>query len=178
LFLSKLLAAHQAGHLVFFGDHAALTTPGAFAAFLAPLRKVEWVVYAKKPFGGPQAVLAYLSRYTHRVAISNRRLISADKTSVSFTWKDYRIEGPDRYKTMTLATDEFIRRFLTHVLPKGLHRIRHYRLFANGHRDANLARARELLAVPSRSKQAETFETAAADGPACCRVHVAAVAAA
>ena len=132
LFLGKLLAAHQAGRLAFFGDHAALAEPRAFATFLAPLRKVEWVVYAKKPFGGPQAVLAYLSRYTHRVAISNRRLISADETSVSFKWKDYRIEGPDRYKTMTLPTHEFIRRFLTHVLPKGLHRIRHYGLFANG----------------------------------------------
>jgi hypothetical protein len=120
------------------------------------------VVYAKKPFGGPQAVLAYLSRYTHRVAISNRRLISADQTSVTFTWKDYRIEGPDRYKTMTLPTHEFIRRFLTHVLPKGLHRIRHYGLFANGNRAANIARARELLAAPYCSKQAETSETAAA----------------
>jgi hypothetical protein len=115
------------------------------------------VVYAKKPFCGPQAVLAYLS-------ISNRRLISADQTSVSFNWKDYRIEGPDRDKTMTLPTHEFIRRFLTHVPPKGLHRIRHYGLFANGNRAANIARARELLAVPSRSKPAETFETAAADG--------------
>src|SRR6202040_3397934 len=104
LFLGKLLAAHQAGRLAFFGDHAALAEPRAFATFLAPLRKVEWVVYAKKPFGGPQAVLAYLSRYTHRVAISNRRLISADETSVSFKWKDYRIEGADRYKTMTLPT--------------------------------------------------------------------------
>ena len=165
LFLGKLLAAHQAGRLAFFGDHAALAEPRAFATFLAPLRKVEWVVYAKKPFGGPQAVLAYLSRYTHRVAISNHRLISADQTSVSFKWKDYRIEGPDRYTTMTLATDEFIRRFLTHVLPKGLHRISHYGLFANGNRAANIARAHELLAVPSRSKQAETFQTAAADGP-------------
>ena len=161
LFLGKLRAAHHAGRLAFFGDHAALAEPRAFAAFLAPLRKVEWVVYAKKPFGGPQAVLAYLSRYTHRVAISNRRLISADNSGVTFTWKDYRIEGPDRYKTMTLPTHEFIRRFLTHVLPKGLHRIRHYGLFANGSRAANIARARELLAVPSRSKQAETSETAA-----------------
>ena len=142
LFLGQLLAAHQAGRLVFFGDHAALAEPRAFATFLAPLRKVEWVVYAKKPFGGPQAVLAYLSRYTHRVAISNRRLISADETGVSFKWKDYRIEGPDRNKTMTLPTHEFIRRFLTHVLPKGLHRIRHYGLFANGNRAANIARAR------------------------------------
>jgi hypothetical protein len=123
------------------------------------------VVYAKKPFAGPKAVLAYLSRYTHRVAISNHRLISADQTGITFTWKDYRIEGPGRYKTMTLPTHEFIRRFLTHVLPKGLHRIRHYGLFANGNRAANIARARELLAVPSRPKQAETSETAAADEP-------------
>jgi hypothetical protein len=159
LFLGKLLAAHQAGRLAFFGEHAALAEPEAFAAFLAPLRKTEWVVYAKKPFAGPHAVLAYLSRYTHRVAISNRRLISADNTGVTFTWKDYRIEGPDRYKTMTLATNEFIRRFLMHVLPKGLHRIRHYGLFANGNRAANIARARELLAIPPRSKPAETSET-------------------
>jgi hypothetical protein len=117
------------------------------------------VVYAKKPFAGPRAVLAYLSRYTHRVAISNNRLISADETGVTFTWKDYRIDGPDRYKTITLATHEFIRRFLMHVLPKGLHRIRHYGLFANGHRAANIARARELLAIPPRSKPAETSET-------------------
>jgi hypothetical protein len=165
LFLGKLLAAHQAGCLTFFGDHAALAEPRAFAAFLAPLHKAEWVVYAKKPFGGPQAVLAYLSRYTHRVAISNRRLISADETSVTFKWKDYRIEGPDRYKTITLPTHEFIRRFLVHVLPKGLHRIRHYGLFANGNRAANIARARELLGVLSGSKQAETSKTAAADEP-------------
>jgi hypothetical protein len=165
LLLGKLRAAHQAGRLAFFGSHAALAEPRAFAAFLAPLRKTKWVVYAKKPFGGPQAVLAYLSRYTHRVAIANRRLISADEAGVTFTWKDYRIEGPDRYKTMTLPTGEFIRRFLTHVLPKGLHRIRHYGLFANGNRAANIARARELLAVPSRARQAKTSQTAAADEP-------------
>jgi len=165
LFLGKLLAAHQAGRLAFFGGHAGLAEPRAFAAFLAPLHKAEWVVYAKKPFGGPLAVLAYLSRYTHRVAISNRRLISADETGVTFTWKDYRIEGSGRYQTMTLRTHEFIRRFLTHVLPKGLHRIRHYGLFANGNRAANIARARELLAVPSRAKQAETSAAAAADEP-------------
>jgi Putative transposase len=114
----------------------------AFAALLTSLRWVEWVVYAKKPFGGPQAVLAYLARYTHRVAIANSRLISADATGVTFKWKDYRIEGPGRYKTMTLPTLEFIRRFLSHVLPKGRHRIRHYGLFANGkHRAANIAGA-------------------------------------
>ena len=136
---------------------------GYISILLSRTCPVARVVYAKKPFGGPQAVLAYLSRYTHRVAISNRRLISADETGVTFTWKDYRIEGPGRYKTMTLPTHEFIRRFLTHVLPKGLHRIRHYGLFANGNRAANIARARELLAVPSRPKRAETSETAAAD---------------
>ena len=156
LFLKMLTIAHEAGRLAFFRDHAALADKGAFAAFLAPLRKAEWVVYAKKPFGGPQAVLAYLSRYTHRVAISNRRLISADETGVTFKWKDYRIEGPGRYKTMTLPTHEFIRRFLMHVLPKGVHRIRHYGLFANGHRVANIARARELLAVPPRVTPHET----------------------
>ena len=118
------------------------------------------MVYAKQPFGGPQAVLAYLSRYTHRVAISNRRLISADETGVTFKWKDYRIKGPGRYNTMTLPTHAFIRRFLMHVLPKGVHRIRHYGLFANGHRAANIARARELLAGPPRVPPHET------DGPA------------
>ncbi len=165
LFLKMLTIAHEAGRLAFFRDHAALADKGAFAAFLAPLRKAEWVVYAKKPFGGPQAVLAYLARYTHRVAISNRRLISADETGVTFKWKDYRIEGPGRYKTMTLPTHEFIRRFLMHVLPKGLHRIRHYGLFANGNRAANVARARELLAMPPRSKEPETLEATAADEP-------------
>jgi Putative transposase len=138
---------------------------GYISILLSRTSPVARVVYAKKPFGGPQAVLKYLSRYTHRVAISNRRLISADKTGVTFKWKDYRIEGPDRYKTMTLPTGEFIRRFLTHVLPKGLHRIRHYGLFANGNRAANIARARELLAVPSGAKPAETSATAAADQP-------------
>ena len=126
LFLEKLLAAHQAGRLSFFGDHARLVDAQAFTAFLAPLRKTEWVVYSKRPFGGPEAVLAYLSRYTHRVAIANSRLIAFDGQGVTFNWKDYRIEGRDRYKQMRLATDEFIRRFLIRVLPKGLHRIRHY----------------------------------------------------
>ena len=149
-----LADAHAAGRLAFFGDHAALANAAAFAALLTPLRKAEWVVYAKKPFGGPQAVLAYLARYTHRVAIANSRLISADETGVTFKWKDYRIEGPGRYKTMTLPTHEFIRRFLIHVLPKGLHRIRHYGLFANGkNRAANIARARQLLAVPQSTAQ-------------------------
>ncbi|MBV8698667.1 MAG: IS91 family transposase [Bradyrhizobium sp.] len=147
LFLEKLIATHQAGRLSFFGAHAHLADAQSFAAHLAPLRKTEWVVYAKRPFGGPEAVLAYLSRYTHRVAIANSRLIAFDEQLVTFKWKDYRIEGRDRYKQMTLATDEFIRRFLIHVLPKGLHRIRHYGLFAKGSCADNIARARELLAV-------------------------------
>ena len=125
LFLEKLLAAHAAGRLTFFGAHAALADPKAFAAYLAPLRKTEWVVYAKKPFGGPQAVLAYLSRYTHRVAIANSRLIACNRNGVTFKYKDYRADGPARYKVMTLAAGEFIRRFLIHVLPGGFHRIRY-----------------------------------------------------
>jgi hypothetical protein len=147
LMLEKLAAAHKAGKLAFFGAHAALAQRPAFAKFLAPLRRRRWFVYAKRPFAGPKAVLAYLSRYTHRVAISNNRLIEADAASVTFKVKNYRVEGPSRYTTMTLATHEFIRRFLTHVLPKGLHRIRHYGLFANGNRAENLARMRELLMV-------------------------------
>jgi hypothetical protein len=165
LFLAKLRAAHQAGRLKFFGVHAHLGDAQTFKAYLAPLRKSEWVVYAKKPFGGPHAVLAYLSRYTHRVAISNRRLISADEAGVTFKWKDYRIERPGRHQAMTLPTNEFIRRFLMHVLPKGFHRIRHYGLLASGNRAANIARARELLAVPDRPKQPDTSGAAAPDEP-------------
>jgi hypothetical protein len=147
LFLEKLVAAHQAGRLSFFGNYIHLAGAQSFAAYLDPLRKAEWVVYAKRPFGGPEAVLAYLSRYTHRVAISNSRLISLDDAGVTFKWKDYRAEQRERQKIMTLASDEFIRRFLTHVLPKGLHRIRHYGLFAKGSCADNIARARQLLAV-------------------------------
>jgi len=126
LFLQKLAAAHHVGKLQFFGSHAALKNAESFAAYLAPLRHSEWVVYSKRPFGGPEEVLRYLARYTHRVAISNRRLIACDEKGVTFKWKDYRIEGPDRYKLMTLATHEFIRRFLMHVLPAGFHRVRLY----------------------------------------------------
>jgi predicted Zn-ribbon and HTH transcriptional regulator len=147
LFLERLLAAHQANRLKFFGNHEALADAQAFAAYLAPLRRAEWVVYAKRPFGGPQAVLAYLSRYTHRVAIANSRLIACDHASVTFRWKDYRAGGRDRQKVMTLSAGEFIRRFLIHVLPHGFHRIRHYGLLASGTRADNIARARELLAV-------------------------------
>jgi hypothetical protein len=151
--------------LKFFGVHARLNNIKAFKAYLAPLRKIGWVVYAKRPFGGPRAVLAYLSRYTHRVAISNHRLIAADHTGVTFRWKNYRIEGPGRYQTMTLSTHEFIRRFMMHVLPGGFHRIRHYGLLASGSRAANIARARQLLAVPVRSEQQDTSEAQAPDEP-------------
>ncbi|MGI9329002.1 MAG: IS91 family transposase [Pseudomonadales bacterium] len=155
LFLSMLLAAHDEGRLAFFGDHRQLADKQAFDAFLKPLRRAEWVVYAKEPFGGPNQVLAYLSRYTHRVAISNSRLIKADDNRVTFKVKNYRIDGPGRYRTMTLPSHEFIRRFLIHVLPKGFHRIRHYGLLANGNRAANVARARELLAVPAPATQSD-----------------------
>ena len=154
-----LRAAHAAGRLRFFADHRALAEGAAFASYLQPLRQAEWVVYAKEPFGGPEAVLAYLSRYTHRVAISNHRLVEADQSGVTFRYKDYRIDGPGRYKTMTLSTHEFIRRFLIHVLPKSFHRIRHYGLFANGQRAANLTRARELLHVPPPATASQTVET-------------------
>jgi len=148
LMLQKLLAAHKAGQLKFFGDHAALTERKAFAAYLAPMRRIKWYVYSKPPFAGPKAVLAYLSRYTHRVAIANSRLIAFNEEGVTFRYKDYRADGRARYKTMMLATDEFIRRFLIHVLPKGFHHIRHYGLFAKTSSADNIARARELLAVP------------------------------
>jgi hypothetical protein len=163
LFLQMLVAAHDGGQLQFFGNNAPLAEKAAFDAYLKPLRKIEWLADVREPFAGPKQVLRYLSRYTHRVAISNRRLISADKNGVTFRYKDYRIEGPDRYKTMTLETDEFIRRFLLHVLPKRFHRIRHYGLLASGNRAANLAHARELLAVPSSSKEPETPAPAATD---------------
>jgi hypothetical protein len=147
LFLDKLCAAHKAGELQFFGDHAKLANANAFTAYLAPLRKREWVVYSKRPFGGPEEVLRYLARYTHRVAISNRRLITCNEKGVTFKWKDYRIEGAERYKVMTLATDEFIRRFLMHVLPAGFHRIRYYGMLTSSKRADNVARAREQLAL-------------------------------
>jgi hypothetical protein len=165
LLLEKLVAAHDAGRLQFFGDHAPLANAQAFAAYLQPLRKVEWVVYSKRPFGGPKEVLRYLARYTHRVAISNRRLIACDDNGVTFKWKDYRLEGPERYKAMTLATHEFIRRFLIHVLPSGFHRIRHYGLFASGKRADNIARARQLLAVPILPIEAIKAASADANEP-------------
>ena len=146
-FLEALLKAHRAGQLQFFAECAPLTDARAFADWLAPLRKCEWVVYAKRPFAGPAAVLAYLSRYTHRVAISNRRLVALDERGVTFRWKDYRAKGRTRYKTMTLDAPEFMRRFLLHVLPAGFHHIRHYGLIANTGPREHLARARQLLHV-------------------------------
>jgi Putative transposase/Transposase zinc-binding domain len=147
VFLSRLLALYDAGRLVFFGGLAALAERRAFLRHLAPVRKKRWAIYAKPPFAGPEAVLAYLSRYTHRVAISNRRLLAFDDAGVTFRYKDYRHDGGQRQRVMTLATDEFIRRFLLHVLPRGFHRIRHYGLLATSARKDNLARARKLLAV-------------------------------
>ena len=159
LFIEGLLALHCEGELNFFGDLAGLSEPQAFAAYLTPLRKNEWVVYAKPPFGGPEAVLAYLSRYTHRVAISNSRIVSADATTVAFRWKDYRIKNGERQKVMRLATPEFIRRFLIHVLPDGFHRIRHYGLLASATRKANIAKARALLgAEPVKNEDPPTAE--------------------
>ena len=148
LFLEQLTAAYQAGRLEFFADQAALAEPEAFKTRLAALRKVEWLVYAQRPFGGPDAVLAYLSRYTHRIAIANSRLVAFDGRRVTFKWKDYRAKADARYKLMTLDADEFIRRFLIHVLPSGFHRIRHYGLLANANRADNIALARRLLGVP------------------------------
>jgi len=155
-FLEELEQAHRAGRLQFFGEDAALANITAFVQWLAPMRACEWVVYAKRPFAGPAAVLAYLSRYTHRVAISNSRLLALDERGVTFRYKDYRSKGKTRYKAMTLTADEFIRRFLLHVLPIGFHRIRHYGLLANAGRREHLAQARQLLEV-----------TAAVEAPSC-----------
>ena len=163
LFMEMLAKAHDAGELKFFDQHAGLIDPAKFTRFLKPLRKTDWVVYAKRPFAGPDAVLSYLSRYTHRIALSNRRLVSADQHHVAFRYKDYRADHVDRWKTMHLNTHEFIRRFLSHVLPKGFHRIRHYGLLANGNRAANVAKARELLGVPTPEAEPVHQEPAATD---------------
>jgi hypothetical protein len=176
--LEKLVTAHAAGALTFYGTQAHLADAKAFAKFLAPLRKTRWFVYAKRPFAGPKAVLAYLARYTHRVAISNSRLINTDGKSVTFKVKNYRAEGRARYTTMTLDIAEFIRRFLIHVLPKGFHRIRHYGFLASATKAANLARARERL--NASAPDVITGDTAAADADTttrhcpCCggRMHV------
>jgi hypothetical protein len=158
LFLTRLIELHQAGKLAFFGALADLTDRRRFLRQLAPVRNKRWVVYAKPPFAGPAAVLAYLARYTHRVAISNRRLIAFDEAGVTFRYKDYRRNGPERHQVMTLAAHEFMRRFLLHVLPLGFHRIRHYGLLASATRKANLIRARELLAVTPPPEPLEVLE--------------------
>ncbi len=166
LFLEKLMDAWHAGELRFFGEFQILTNEQAFIDWLKPLRQCEWVVYAKRPFAGPEAVLAYLSRYTHRVAISNSRLVSLNEQGVTFYWKDYRRKGKYRKRKMTLSTDEFIRRFLIHILPTGFHRIRHYGLIANAGRKHNLARARELLigTAPEPSADSMTHSAGTSDG--------------
>jgi hypothetical protein len=161
-FLEQLTDAHHAGKLAFFGRHKGLADANAFAQFLKPTRQIEWVVYAKRPFAGPKAVLNYLSRYTHRVAIANSRLIACDERGVTFKWKDYRAKGRTRDKTMTLATGEFIRRFLLHVLPSGFHRIRHYGFFANQCRTRHLACVRRLLSLPTVIDETPSQEPAAA----------------
>ena len=158
LLLTRLIELHAAGRLAFFGTQVGLTDRRVFLRHLAAVRKKRFVVYAKPPFSGPEAVLAYLSRYTHRVAISNRRLIAFDETGVTFRYKDYRRDGPERQRVMTLAPHEFIRRFLLHVLPRGLHRIRHYGLLASSARKASIARARELLAVAPPPEPVEVPE--------------------
>ncbi len=158
LFLTRLLELHAAGKLAFFGQSERLGDRRAFVRHVALLRRKKWHVYAKAPFGGPEAVLAYLSRYTHRVAISNRRLIAFDKNGVTFQYKDYRRSGPERRQVMTLHPHEFMRRFLLHVLPRGFHRIRHYGLLASTTRKANIARARELLGVSPPPESIEPVE--------------------
>jgi len=181
LFLAGIAEAHAAGRLAFFGDLNGLRDWRAFAAHLAPLRQKNWFVYAKPPFAGPEAVLAYLARYTHRVAIANSRLVRLDESGVTFRYKDYRRDGQARYRTMTLAAHEFIRRFLLHVLPRGFHRIRHYGLLASAGCKANIARARELIAAPEPlTKPAMARDTTKAHGAAadrrplcpCCGGHM------
>jgi hypothetical protein len=168
--LAMLADAHEAGRLTFFNAQAGLADKTTFKRFIAPLRHAKWVVYCKAPFAGPKQVLRYLSRYTHRVAISNRRLVAADDDGVAFRWKDYRIAGPDRWKTMRLHPHEFIRRFLLHVLPKGFHRIRHYGLFANAKRAESIAKARALLgaAPPAADPQPEIAPDAPRVAPCPC----------
>jgi len=163
--LAMLIDAHDANRLTFFNTLAGLADKRTFKRFIAPLRRIKWVIYCKAPFAGPEQVLRYLSRYTHRVAISNRRLIAADDGAIAFRWKDYRVNGPGRWKTMRLHPHEFIRRFLMHVLPKGFHRIRHYGLFANAKRAENIATARTLLNVAPPAADPQEPPDIAPDAP-------------
>ena len=158
LFLEQLTQAHSDGRLKFYGEHTELDAARAFDHYLQPTRQIDWVVYAKRPFAGPESVLRYLSRYTHRIAIANSRLISADKHRVTFKWKDYRIKGNKRYKHMTLQTPEFIRRFLMHVLPSGFHRLRHYGLLSNKTRKETLPLVQKHLQVTSLPQQTTEAE--------------------
>ena len=168
LFLIRLLDLHDAGKLGFFGKLAGISDRRAFVRHLAPVRRKRWVVYAKAPFAGPEAVLAYLSRYTHRVAISNSRLIAFDEAGVTFRYKNYRRSGADRQQGMTLTADEFIRRFLIHVLPRGFHRIRHYGLLAGSSRKDALAHVRDLLEVAPAPDEPPTAETSDPRPPCPC----------
>src|ERR1700726_3040515 len=163
--LAMLMHAQDAGELKFFNTHAGLADKRTFKRFIAPLRRIKWVVYCKAPFAGPEQVLRYLSRYTHRVAISNRRLVAADDDAITFRWKDYRVNGPGRWKTMRLDPHEFIRRFLLHVLPKGFHRIRHYGLFASANRAESIATARALLNVAPPAADPQEQPDVAPDSP-------------
>jgi hypothetical protein len=163
--LAMLVQAHHAGELKFFNTHAGLADKRTFKRFIAPLRAIKWRVYCKAPFAGPEQVLRYISRYTHRVAISNRRLVAADSEAIAFRWKDYRVSGSDRWKTMRLQPHEFIRRFLLHVLPKGFHRIRHYGLFASTNRAESIARARALLNVAPPAADPQNQPDVAPDAP-------------
>ncbi len=171
LMCERLAALHGAGKLVFFGEHAGLADPAAFWAYLKPLRQIKWRVYAKAPFAGPDQVLRYLARYTHRVAIANSRLLSFDGARATFKVKDYRQEGDARYGSMTLDSHEFIRRFLLHVLPDGFHRIRHYGFLANGVRVASIAKARAALVAPTSEapcSDAGAVDAVAAPPCPCC----------
>ena len=163
--LAMLMRAHRAGELKFFNTHAGLADKATFKRFIAPLRHIDWVVHCKAPFAGPEQVLRYVSRYTHRVAISNRRLVAADDDAIAFRWKDYRVDGPDRWKTMRLQPHEFIRRFLIHVLPKGFHRIRHYGLLASTNRAKNIAMVRALLNVAPPATDPQKQPDVAPDTP-------------
>jgi hypothetical protein len=163
--LAMLMDAHDTGQLTFFNTHAGLADKRTFKRFIGPLRHLKWVVYCKAPFAGPKQVLRYLSRYTHRVAISNRRLITVDDAGVAFRWKDYRVQGPGRWKTMRLHPHEFIRRFLLHVLPKGFHRIRHYGLLASANRAESIATARALLGVAPPALDQQKQPDVAPDAP-------------
>jgi len=158
LFLERMEEAHAKGELQFFSNLIGLADEASFRAYLAPLRKSEWVVYAKRPFAGPSQVLAYLARYTHRIAIANSRLLEVDDNHVSFRWRDYRENGEHKGKVMRVDAGEFMRRFLLHVLPDGFHRIRHYGLFANGHRADKLVLCRKLLAVPPTTTERDGDE--------------------